>query len=63
MEWHINGIKRAEGNMKYGMVEGKWTFWYHNRKKELECVFDFGNPIGSAKIYHDNGQLKSSVKI
>ena len=49
--------------MLYGMMEGKWTFWYHNGQKELECEFDFGNPVGSAKMYHDNGLLKSSVKI
>jgi len=42
-------------------MDGKWTFWYHNGKKELKCEFDFGNPVGSAIIYHDNGVLKQEV--
>jgi antitoxin component YwqK of YwqJK toxin-antitoxin module len=62
-EWYTNGVKRAEGNIKYEMMEGKWIFWYHNGQKELECEFDFGNPIDTAKIYHDNGVLKESVGI
>ena len=63
IDYHLNSKERAKGNMLYGMMEGKWTFWYHNGQKELECEFDFGNPVGSAKMYHDNGLLKSSVKI
>ena len=62
MEWHINGVKRAKGNMLYGMMEGNWTFWYHNGKKELEFNLDFGNPVGTAKIYHDNGTVKEVVE-
>jgi len=42
-------------------MEGEWTFWYHNEKKELECEFDFGSLIGISKIYHDNGSLKEEV--
>ena len=49
--------------MKYGMIQGKWIFWYHNGKKELECEFDFGTMIGVAKIYHDSGILKEEVKL
>jgi antitoxin component YwqK of YwqJK toxin-antitoxin module len=63
IEWHRNGIKRAEGNMLYDKMEGKWTFWYHNGKKELECDFDFGEAINSARIYHDSGLLKQEVKL
>jgi antitoxin component YwqK of YwqJK toxin-antitoxin module len=61
IDYHLNNKERAKGNMLYGMMEGKWTFWYHNGKKELECEFDFGNLIDSAKIYHDNGVLKEVV--
>jgi antitoxin component YwqK of YwqJK toxin-antitoxin module len=62
IDYFITGEKRSEGNIFYGgMMEGKWTFWYHNGKKELECEFDFGNLVGSAKIYHDNGVLKEVV--
>ena len=61
IDYHLNNKERAKGNMLYGMMEGKWTFWYHNGKKELECEFDFGNLIDSAKIYHDNGVLKEEV--
>jgi|TARA_R110000824_G_scaffold377924_1_gene569313 antitoxin component YwqK of YwqJK toxin-antitoxin module len=61
IDYHLNNNERARGNMLYGMMEGNWTFWYHNGKKELECEFDFGNPVGSAKIYHDNGVLKKEV--
>ena len=49
--------------MLYDKMEGKWTFWYHNGKKELECDFDFGEAINSARIYHDNGKLKQEVKL
>ena len=61
IDYHLNNKERAKGNMKYGMMDGKWTFWYHNGKKELECEFDFGNPVGRAIIYHDNGVLKEVV--
>jgi antitoxin component YwqK of YwqJK toxin-antitoxin module len=61
IDYHLNSKERAKGNMLYGMMEGKWTFWYHNGKKELECEFDFGNPVGSAKIYHDSGVLKKEI--
>jgi len=61
IDYHLNNKERAKGNMLYGMMEGKWIFWYHNGQKELECEFDFGNPVGSAKIYHDNGVLKEVV--
>jgi antitoxin component YwqK of YwqJK toxin-antitoxin module len=64
IDYFITGEKRSEGNIFYGgMMEGKWTFWYHNGKKELECEFDFGNPVGSAKIYNDNGVLKKEINI
>ncbi len=49
--------------MKFDMMEGKWTFYYHNGQKELECEFDFGEAINSARIYHDNGLLKQEVKL
>ena len=49
--------------MLYGQMDGKWTFWYHNGKKELECEFDFGNPVGSTKIYHDNGLIKEEIQL
>jgi len=56
------GDKRGQkGDMLYGMMDGKWTFWYHNGKKELEFNLDFGNQVGTAKIYHDNGVLKEVV--
>ena len=42
-------------------MHGKWTFWYHNGQKELECEFEHGTSVGSAKIYHDNGSLKKVV--
>ena len=61
IDYHLNNKERAKGNMLYGMMDGKWTFWYHNEQIELECDFDFGNPVGSAKIYHDNGVLKEEV--
>jgi len=62
IDYFVTGEKRSEGNIFYGgMMEGKWIFWYHNGQKELECEFDFGNPVGSAKIYHDNGVLKEVV--
>ena len=42
IDYHLNSKERAKGNMLYGMMEGKWTFWYHNGKKEVDCNFDFG---------------------
>ncbi len=62
IDYHLNNKERAKGNMLYGMMDGKWTFWYHNGNKELECEFDFGNPVGTAKIYHDNGTVKEVVE-
>ena len=49
--------------MKFDMMIGKWTFWYHNNKKEVECDLELGTPTGVAKIWHDNGTLKQEVQI
>ena len=49
--------------MKYDRMDGKWIFWYHNGKRELECECDFGSTVGNAKIYHDNGMLKEEINI
>ena len=62
IDYHLNSKERAKGNMLYGMMDGKWMFWYHNGQKELEFNLDFGIPVGSAKIYHDNGMLKEEVE-
>jgi len=61
IDYHLNNKERAKGNMLYGIMEGKWIFWYHNGVKELECEFDFGNPVGNVKVYHDNGILKKEI--
>ena len=47
--------------MRSMMMDGKWTFWYHNGQKELECEFDWGKLVGKSKLYHDNGNLKQEV--
>ena len=44
-------------------MEGKWKFWYHNGKTELEGIFDSGKPMGTIKVWHDNGILKEEVKL
>jgi len=44
-------------------MNGKWTFWYHNGQKELECEFAIGNPLMGVKIYHDNGNIKEEVSL
>ena len=62
IDYHLNSKERAKGNMLYGMMDGKWTFWYNNGKKELEVNLDFGSPIDSAKVWHDNGVLKEELK-
>jgi len=62
VEYYINGAIRSSGNLKYGEMEGKWEFYFHNGKKELDCEFDFGSPIGIAKIWHDSGKLIGEVK-
>ena len=49
--------------MGYGEMQGKWTFYYHNGQKELECDFDFGSQVSVATTYHDNGTIKDVVNI
>ena len=62
-DYYLSGAKRAKGKMKFDMMIGKWTFWYHNNKKEVECDLELGTPTGVAKIWHDNGTLKQEVQI
>ncbi len=47
----------------YNMMQEKWTFWYHNGQKELECEFDFGEAVGLPKIYHDNGKRRFTYEL
>ena len=44
--------------MKYRKMEGKWTFWWPNGKKECECEFAQEVPYTGAKVWYDNGVLK-----
>ena len=63
IEYYQSGNKRSEGMVILYAMHGKWTFWYHNGQKELECEFEHGTSVGSAKIYHDNGVLKEVVTL
>ena len=62
IEYYQNGNKRSEGMVLLSAMHGKWTFWYHSGKKELECEFEHGTSVGIAKIYHDNGTVKQVVR-
>jgi len=38
-------------------MHDKWTFWYHNGKKELEILCKNGK-IVEGQVYNDNGTIK-----
>ena len=58
IEYYTSTKKRVEGTMQYNMMQDKWTFWYHNGQKELECEFEFGEPVGTPKLWNDNGKRR-----
>ena len=52
---------RSEGPILGGEMDGKWLFYFHSGKREMECHFNFGMAVDIAKIYHDSGELAQEV--
>ena len=60
-EFHVNGTGLSKGSMKNDKMDGKWTFWYHNGKKECEVVCKDGKLV-DGKVWDDDGNEKESVR-
>jgi antitoxin component YwqK of YwqJK toxin-antitoxin module len=56
-----DGKKKAEGFIKYGHQDGKWTFWYENGQMKEEGSYNFkenGGKDGKWTLWYENGQMK-----
>ena len=55
----INGQYHSRGDIKKGLREGNWEYWYENGLKERKANYKDGKLIGETKyFYHENGQKK-----
>ncbi|MBK7877367.1 MAG: hypothetical protein IPJ77_16785, partial [Planctomycetes bacterium] len=54
--------KRAEGAVKSGKPDGRWTFWHENGTKASEGEFASGAHVGAWTYFHPNGQKQSEAR-
>jgi antitoxin component YwqK of YwqJK toxin-antitoxin module len=54
---HNNGELRCRGNMRKGLMDGLWSFYYRDSAPEYQIKFDNGIPIGSLKYFAMDGKL------
>lgn len=52
---YVNGKLEFEGQIKNGLREGVWTFYYPNGQKKIEGLFTDGLKEGSWTFWKENG--------
>ncbi len=57
LEKHPDGSKAAEGRMKDGVREGKWTFWSKEGNRVGEGEFREGEQVGAWTKWDDKGRV------
>jgi len=54
-EKHENGKIAIKGQVKDGMKEGLWTYWYSTGQKKRESTFIDNKKEGLTYYWHENG--------
>jgi antitoxin component YwqK of YwqJK toxin-antitoxin module len=63
-EYHSNGQKKSEGNLKDGIREGSTTKWYENGQIKSEGNYSKDGEKDSKWTYwYENGQKKAEVNL
>jgi antitoxin component YwqK of YwqJK toxin-antitoxin module len=60
-DFHDNGQKKGEANLKDGKPHGDATGWHENGQKESEANLKDGKPHGLFVAWHENGQKKAET--
>ena len=55
VDWHENGQKSYEVQMRAGVAQGTAVEWYENGQKMTEVTLKDGAPTGSLLGWHSNG--------
>jgi hypothetical protein len=58
--WYDNGNLKREGNYRYGLPQGSWTYYYPNARKRMEGSWRFGKTHGPWLYWHHNGSREST---
>jgi antitoxin component YwqK of YwqJK toxin-antitoxin module len=58
-DFHDNGQKKAEGNLKDGKLDGLLVWWHENGQKKAEENLKDGKLDGLLVWWHENGQKKA----
>ena len=58
-DFHDNGQKKGEANLKDGKPHGDATGWHENGQKESEANLKDGKQHGLSVLWHKNGQKKA----
>lgn len=53
---YVNGRVEFEGDLKDGLREGKWIFYYPSGQKKMEGAYAYGLKEGTWTYWKDNGQ-------
>lgn len=54
-EYFDTGVKRMEGGMKNGKMEGEWTSYYRNGQMQSHGFYKDGKRTGYAVVYNPDG--------
>ena len=60
-EFHDNGQKKTERNVKDGKPDGLSVKWHENGQKKSEVNFKDGKLDGLTVSWHKNGQKKTEI--
>jgi antitoxin component YwqK of YwqJK toxin-antitoxin module len=58
-DFHDNGQKKAEGNLKDGKLDGLLVWWHENGQKKAEENYKDGEYDGLSLAWYENGQKKA----
>jgi len=59
---HKNGKIGLQGNLKDGVFDGHWTWWYDDGAKKRETNYVNGKKEGISYWWHKNGVKKSEIQ-
>ena len=58
---HDNGHVGMLGEMKSGLKEGTWTYWYSTGEKKRESNYKANKKEGITYYWHQNGQVAKEI--
>ncbi|QEG34311.1 toxin-antitoxin system YwqK family antitoxin [Bythopirellula goksoeyrii] len=58
IEYYPDGQKFSEGQYKFGVITGEWSYWHPNGQLRRNIVFKNGKPDGKVEMFLADGTLE-----